>query len=244
MDEHQRVDEAWRDRNGPVDAPAALLEGFEDQRLAVEIDAGDRQRQRLGDPAAGEVQDLAEGARLALGLFGRDEKCGALGGGQIQPVAGRVDQVGHGEHKRPGNVLQLWFACRSPASKDKAMDQTNPIWNLVGLSFLIFWLLFAILLVKLLRSGLSGGTPAREPTDGAHGPVIRSLLRDDRLRAAAGRNVENTARSYFSKATGIVHLIALGMFAATTLSLGLWAATVDKEGRKSHQTQRDIEAPI
>ena len=124
------------------------------------------------------------------------------------------------------------------------MDQTNPIWNLVGLSFLTFWLLFAILLVKLLRSGLSGDAPLRDPTDGAHRPIIRFLLRDDQLRAAAGRNVENTARSYFSKTTGIVHLIALGMFAAATLSLGLWAATVDKEGRNSHQTQQDIEADI
>ena len=95
VDEHQRVDEAWRDRNGPVDASAALLEGFEDHSLAVEVDAGHGQRQRLGDPAAGEVQDLAEGANLPLGLLGREEEDTALGGGQIQPIASKIDQVGH-----------------------------------------------------------------------------------------------------------------------------------------------------
>ena len=64
----------WRDRNGPVDARAALLQGFEDQRLPVEIDAGDGQRQCLEYPVRCEVQNLADGAHLAFGFSAATRK--------------------------------------------------------------------------------------------------------------------------------------------------------------------------
>ena len=94
VNEDQRVVEAWRDRDGPVDARAAFFESFKDQRLAAEVYASHGQRQRLQDARAGEVQDLAERASIALGPLSCNEKRRTLGRGQIQPVAGRVDQIG------------------------------------------------------------------------------------------------------------------------------------------------------
>ena len=88
-----RVSRRLGDRNGPVDAAAALLEGLQDDGLAGQIDAGGRERQGLGDPAAGVMQDEAEGAHGQGRLFGRREEGRALGGGQVQPFSLGVVQV-------------------------------------------------------------------------------------------------------------------------------------------------------
>jgi hypothetical protein len=49
---------ARRHRHSPVDAPAALLEGLEHHRLASEVDLLGGERQGLGHPAAGGVEQL------------------------------------------------------------------------------------------------------------------------------------------------------------------------------------------
>jgi len=79
----QDIQATVRHRHGPVHAATALLEGFEDDGLAGEIDAAGRERQGLADAAARIVQDQAEGADLARGVPGRFEEGPALGGGQV-----------------------------------------------------------------------------------------------------------------------------------------------------------------
>ncbi len=78
--------------HGPVNTPAAFLEGFEDDGLAGEIEALGRECQRFGDTAAGVMQNEAKGAHLARGDLGRIEEGRALLTGQIQAVALGVEQ--------------------------------------------------------------------------------------------------------------------------------------------------------
>ena len=67
--------------------PPALLQGLEDQGPASEVDVLGRERQRLGDPAAGGVEHTAEGAHRPGRLRGGGKERSALLGGQV--AAGR-----------------------------------------------------------------------------------------------------------------------------------------------------------
>ena len=50
------VQQPRRHRHGPIDAAAVLLEGLEHHGLAGQVDMLGRERQGLGDAAAGGVQ--------------------------------------------------------------------------------------------------------------------------------------------------------------------------------------------
>ncbi|MBY5807671.1 hypothetical protein HA464_12175 [Rhizobium leguminosarum bv. trifolii] len=104
------------------------------------------------------------------------------------------------------------------------MDMTSPSGQLSGLSFLVFWVLLAILLFSGLRQSLSAGPKDDDRSsarDRSVGRIARYLLKDDRERRAAGLAVEAKARSYFARRMGKIHLAALAFFAVTTLLLAI-----------------------
>ncbi len=91
----QGIEHVAGHRNGPVDAPAAFLEGLEDDRLAGEIETFGCQRQTFGNPAARVMQDKAEGPHFARCGFGGLEEGPALFARQVQAAAYGVEQI-HG----------------------------------------------------------------------------------------------------------------------------------------------------
>ena len=92
------VEVALGHRNAPVDARAALFEGLEDDGLAGQVDASRRDGQGLGEPAAGEVQQAAEGADLARGPGGGGEEGGPFLAGEVQASALGVEELGVVSH--------------------------------------------------------------------------------------------------------------------------------------------------
>ncbi|MGN7733924.1 hypothetical protein [Rhizobiales bacterium] len=105
------------------------------------------------------------------------------------------------------------------------MDMTTSSGQLSGLSFLLFWVLLAILLFSGVRQGLSAGPKDDDRSsarDRSVGRIARYLLEDDRYRRAVGLAVEAKARSYFARRIGKIHLAALAFFAVTTLLLTIW----------------------
>jgi hypothetical protein len=105
------------------------------------------------------------------------------------------------------------------------MDTNIPSGQLLALSFLVFWVLFATLLFSAVRTGLSAGPSDDDPAqarDRSGGRVTRYMNENARQAGAAGRAIEARASSYFARRTGKVHLAALAFFAVTTLFLALW----------------------
>ena len=72
------VQEARRDRHCPVDALATLIEGLEHDCAAGKVDALGRERQGLGDAAAGGVKHAAKRAHRPGGLGRGSEEGPAL----------------------------------------------------------------------------------------------------------------------------------------------------------------------
>lgn len=119
------------------------------------------------------------------------------------------------------------------------MDTTTPSGQLLALSFLVFWALLAILLFSAVRSGLNAGPSENDLSharDDISGRITRHLNDNARQLGAAGRAVEAKARSYFARRIGKIHLVALALFAVTTLSLTIWNLHEAKLKRPS-QTQ-------
>ena len=110
-------------------------------------------------------------------------------------------------------------------SPDTSMDTNIPSGQLAALSFLVFWVLLAILLFSGVYSGLSA-----EPSDDdrsqvgdrSSGRIARYLNENNRALRVAGLAVEAKASSYFARRIGKIHLTALAFFAVTTLLLTLW----------------------
>ncbi|WP_064706585.1 hypothetical protein [Rhizobium bangladeshense] len=105
------------------------------------------------------------------------------------------------------------------------MDMTTPSGQLSGLSFVVLWVLLAILLFCGARSGLNAGPrdDVRSRTgDRSGGRIARYLVNNDRELGAAGLAVEDRARSYFARRIGKIHLAALAFIAVTTLVSMIW----------------------
>lgn len=122
-------------------------------------------------------------------------------------------------------------------SLETSVDMTTPSGQLSGLSFLVFWVLLAILLFSGVRQGLSAGPKHDDRSRAEDRPVgrlARYLLEGDRERRAAGLAVEAKARSYFAHRIGKIHLAALAFFAVTTLLLTIWNLYEAKMPRTSH----------
>jgi hypothetical protein len=98
MHEIERFEQSRGNGHGAIDAGAALLEALEDQGAGGEIDPIGGERQRLGQPAAGIGQGHAEGAYLAVSLFGGAQEGVALAGGEIfaRPSRGVQLHAGRG----------------------------------------------------------------------------------------------------------------------------------------------------
>ncbi|OWV87450.1 hypothetical protein [Rhizobium sp. R693] len=119
------------------------------------------------------------------------------------------------------------------------MDMTTPIGRLLGLSFLVLWVLLVILIFSGVRHGLNA-----EPSDDdrsraqdrSGGRIVRHLLEGDRRNRAMAQAVEAKAKSYFTRRIGRIHLAALAFFAMTTLVLTNWNLHGAKMQRTS-QTQ-------
>ncbi|MGI0524116.1 hypothetical protein [Rhizobium giardinii] len=119
------------------------------------------------------------------------------------------------------------------------MDMTTPSGHLCGLSFLVFWVLLAILIFSGVRHGLSADPSDDDRSrarDRSGGHIARYLEKNDRELGAAGRAVEAMAGSYFARRIGKIHLAALGFFAVTTMFLAIWNLHEVKMQRAS-QTQ-------
>lgn len=125
------------------------------------------------------------------------------------------------------------------------MHMTTASGQLSGLSFLVFWVLLAILLFSGVRQGLSAGPKDDDRSsarDRSVGRIARYLLEDDRERRAAGLAVEAKARSYFARRIGKIHLAALAFFAVATLFLMIWNLHEAKVQRAS-QMQAISQSP-
>ena len=113
--EVELVQEAGRRRHGPVDALTALLEGFDNDGLPGQVDPLRRERQGLGDAAAGIVQHGAEGAHRALGLGGCRHEGAPLVGAEVEAVSLSVVQHAGTEYMR--SVPRASRAAGQPAAK-------------------------------------------------------------------------------------------------------------------------------
>ncbi|WP_429806801.1 hypothetical protein [Ensifer sp. B1-9] len=104
------------------------------------------------------------------------------------------------------------------------MDANTPSGQLLALSFLVFWVLFATLLFSAVRTGLSAG-PSEDDLaharDRSGGQIARYVNENARQAGAAARAIEARACSYFARRIGKIHLAALAFFAVTTLFLAL-----------------------
>ncbi len=119
------------------------------------------------------------------------------------------------------------------------MDMTTPSGQLSGLSFLVLWVLLAILIFSGVRHGLSADPSDDDRSrarDRSGGRIARYLDENDRELGAAGRALEAKARSYFARRIGKIHLAALAFFAVTTVFLAIWNLHEAKMQRAS-QTQ-------
>ncbi|MBB4192664.1 hypothetical protein GGE45_002231 [Rhizobium aethiopicum] len=105
------------------------------------------------------------------------------------------------------------------------MDMTTLSERFFGLSFLMLWVLLAILIFSALRHGLNAEPKDDDRSraqDRSHGRIVRHLLEGDRRNRAMAQAVEAKAKSYFARRIGKIHLAALAFFIATTLFLALW----------------------
>ncbi|MBX4906926.1 MULTISPECIES: hypothetical protein [Rhizobium] len=124
------------------------------------------------------------------------------------------------------------------------MDATTLSERLFGLSFLMLWVLPAILIFSGVRHGLNA-----EPKDDdrsraqarSHGRIVRHLLEGDRRNRAVTQAVEAKARSYFVRRTGKIHLAALAFFIVTTLFLALWNR---HEAKMQRASQIQVTSPL
>ncbi|MBB2674525.1 UNVERIFIED_ORG: hypothetical protein GGE44_004103 [Rhizobium esperanzae] len=105
------------------------------------------------------------------------------------------------------------------------MDMTTLSERLFGLSFLMLWVLLAILIFSALRHGLNADPKDDDRSrtqDRSRGRIVRHILEDDRRRRAMAQAIEDKAKSYFARRIGKIHLAALAFFIVTTLVLALW----------------------
>ncbi|MBZ7922330.1 hypothetical protein LAC81_11090 [Ensifer adhaerens] len=105
------------------------------------------------------------------------------------------------------------------------MDTNSPSGQLAALSFLVFWVLFAIPLFSAVRTGLGAGPSDDDlarAQDRPGGRITRFLNENARQAGAASRAIEARASSYFARRIGKIHLTALAFFAMATLFLILW----------------------
>ena len=94
------IQQRRRDGYRPVHTPAALLEGFKDNGLVVEIDPAGAEGQGLRYPAPGIVQHTAQGPDGPVGARGGVQEGVTLGRRQIQASAVGVVQLDGVAHRR------------------------------------------------------------------------------------------------------------------------------------------------
>ncbi|MBY5901314.1 hypothetical protein HFO88_13325 [Rhizobium leguminosarum] len=97
------------------------------------------------------------------------------------------------------------------------MDMTTPSGHLLGLSFIMLWVLLVILIFSAVRHGLNAEPKDDDRSraqDRSRGRIVRSLLEGDRRNRAVAQAV--------ARRLGKIHLAALAFFIATTLFLALW----------------------
>ncbi|MBB2670693.1 UNVERIFIED_ORG: hypothetical protein GGE44_000234 [Rhizobium esperanzae] len=124
------------------------------------------------------------------------------------------------------------------------MDMTTPSGRLFALSFLILWVLLAILLFSGVRHGLNAEPKDDDRSraqDRSHGRIVRHLLEGDRRNRAMAQAVEAKAKSYFARRIGKIHLAALAFFIATTLFLALWNR---HEAKMQRASQIQVTSPL
>ena len=114
------IQQRRRDGYRPVHTPAALLEGFKDNGLVVEIDAARDEGQGLRDPAPGIIQHTAQGPEGPVGVRGRVQEGVTLSDTEIQASAVGVVQLDGVAHE----------GLRSGASmtqEKKCLKQSNAV---------------------------------------------------------------------------------------------------------------------
>ncbi|MBB4478449.1 hypothetical protein [Rhizobium etli] len=124
------------------------------------------------------------------------------------------------------------------------MDMTTLSERLFGLSFLMLWVLLAILLFSGVRHGLNAEPKDDDQPraqDRSHGRIVRHLLEGDRRNRAMAQAIEDKAKSYFARRIGKIHLAALAFFIVTTLFLALWHF---HEAKMQRASQIQVTSPL
>ncbi len=124
------------------------------------------------------------------------------------------------------------------------MNMTTISERLFGMSFLMLWVLLAILIFSGVLHGLNAEPKDDDQSrvqDRSHGRIVRHLLEDDKRRRAMAQAVEAKAKSYFARRIGKIHLAALAFFIVTTLVLALWHFNEVKVQRAS---QIQVTSPL
>ncbi|MGR9175919.1 hypothetical protein ACU8OR_10240 [Rhizobium leguminosarum] len=124
------------------------------------------------------------------------------------------------------------------------MDMTTPSGHLLGLSFIMLWVLLVILIFSAVRHGLKAEPKDDDRSraqDRSRGRIVRSLLEGDRRNRAVAQAVEAKAKSYFARRLGKIHLAALAFFIATTLFLALWNRY---EAKMQRASQFQVTSPL
>ncbi|PDS74698.1 hypothetical protein [Rhizobium sp. L43] len=124
------------------------------------------------------------------------------------------------------------------------MNMTTISERLFGMSFLMLWVLLAILIFSGVLHGLNAEPKDDDQSrvqDRSHGRIVRHLLEDDKRRRAMAQAVEAKAKSYFARRIGKIHLAALAFFIVATLVLALWHFNEVKVQRAS---QIQVTSPL
>ncbi|WP_349433625.1 hypothetical protein [Pararhizobium sp. A13] len=124
------------------------------------------------------------------------------------------------------------------------MDMATTSGQLSGLSFLVFWVLLAILIFSGVRTGLSADPSEDDRSQGRHsssGRIAGYLKENDRVLGAASQAIEAKARSYFARRIGKIHLAALAFFAVTTVFLTIWNL---HEAKMQRASQNQVTSPL
>lgn len=124
------------------------------------------------------------------------------------------------------------------------MDMTTLSERLFGLSFLMLWVLLAILIFSGLRHGLNAEPKDDDQSraqDRSQGRIVRHLLEGDRRNRAIAQAIEDKGKSYFARRIGKIHLAALAFFIVTTLFLALWHF---HEAKMPRASQIQVRSPL
>ncbi len=123
------------------------------------------------------------------------------------------------------------------------MDMTTPSGRLLGLSFIMLWVLLAILIFSGVRHGLNAEPKddRSRAQDRSHGRIVRHLLEGDRRNRAMAQAIEVRAKCYFARRIGKIHLAALFFFIVTTAFLAIWNR---HEAKMQRESQMQVTSPL